>query len=1044
MLFSTVKRADLPTPRIPSTTVSKITKKAFALSPSRLMQHRKRKPMRLTIVPPEGIEFLIKQASHSYSRGKGIVEIFQTTCLLKRTTTTSAKSSSYTEFRFTRSTSTFTAKGAAAGAAAVAHIFSKGFPTISLPRPNTLGKKSAAAAPTLTTSPNNSSKLAACKRPIVSFSPDSSSSDVAAAFASPTSTTTPRIFEIPSTPDSSTCLALPASPAPPTFESTPSSATSFNISDHVSHDYSLKLGELLASFEQYSRPSSAPSPSTPRKYSQPSYVQTVQSLFSHVPVSSGSGSGSVAGSGFHLDPFHNDDDDAGFDYTTAPSNLSSPTLSLADGIPIDPNDHDHNPDHHQDHVHDHVHDHESSLSLSLSLSFINPTRTHFQTKELATIPESPPLNEEEPEIDWHASSAPASALSEPFLSLFSSLPYNLHHQPAPITSPASFQNYTFPDTCKSPSSPFHVHNSPGVKQGVTAASCQVLEDTLDVWESGSANSAPFPSSCALTSSISDHHNHYNLHHPQNYQQQQQHQQLQQLSFSPPAMSLPPPQLNYHFTSETLTFSDSYEDPICMPRKLYRRGAATADLVDCNVNAQNDVMQEFAYSTSSSGLPMSLLPSSSGSCSSSMGNSIGSPGFQINHIVDHLGGGGLSELQIEHQQQQMYEQMTDNAFGMLDQNLHSMIPMAGVSESTAYYHQMASSLQMMMPGLGQQHAQFEDSPTMQIAMQMSMSTSPQQHQHQLQPIQLQQLQHSHSHQHQHQLLGDLGSHMGGHIDPFGSSCSGGKLEPLSSSSLQLLPEDVVNGKDEEGQGYTPESSPAGGENESGDDFSDFGEDQLYFPLTKKMMSSSSIVAQAPLPLLGLQHMQTPMQTPTPPVQGTSSNQSQSQDKGKSATTLGADRDQQQQQQQPKRSKGTKAWTNHAVVAGQHVFLMSQNSVRLSKAVTGKKGKYYCTHCPNQFRTTLDLGSHMDEVLIVRPFHCTFVSCPWYVTGFPTASEWCRHTRSQHGRGGSNMLRCEGCGKKFARKDSLKRHAQLVHDNSNSRFNRKMRKMLAGGV
>lgn len=139
---------------------------------------------------------------------------------------------------------------------------------------------------------------------------------------------------------------------------------------------------------------------------------------------------------------------------------------------------------------------------------------------------------------------------------------------------------------------------------------------------------------------------------------------------------------------------------------------------------------------------------------------------------------------------------------------------------------------------------------------------------------------------------------------------------------------------------------------------------------------------------------------------------------------------------KKSKGTKAWTNQSVTAGQHVFLMSQNPLRLAKALPGKKGKYFCSHCPQQYRTILDMTQHMDSALIVRPFHCPEPDCPWHICGFPTASEWCRHTRSQHGK--VVMMRCGGCEKRFSRKDSLKRHAVLVHDNSNSRYNRKMRK------
>lgn len=142
---------------------------------------------------------------------------------------------------------------------------------------------------------------------------------------------------------------------------------------------------------------------------------------------------------------------------------------------------------------------------------------------------------------------------------------------------------------------------------------------------------------------------------------------------------------------------------------------------------------------------------------------------------------------------------------------------------------------------------------------------------------------------------------------------------------------------------------------------------------------------------------------------------------------------------KNGKGSKAWTNHAVVAGQHVALMSENAARFAKALPGKKGKYFCSHCPSPYRTILELCEHMDRVGVTRPFHCPEIDCPWHVCGFPTASEWTRHTRSQHGKG--DKMYCGDCNKAFTRKDSLKRHAMLVHDNEDSRYNRKMRKMAA---
>lgn len=142
--------------------------------------------------------------------------------------------------------------------------------------------------------------------------------------------------------------------------------------------------------------------------------------------------------------------------------------------------------------------------------------------------------------------------------------------------------------------------------------------------------------------------------------------------------------------------------------------------------------------------------------------------------------------------------------------------------------------------------------------------------------------------------------------------------------------------------------------------------------------------------------------------------------------------------PGKPKGTKAWTNTAVTPGSHLRLLTANPALLPKAQQGKKGKFFCSHCPASFRTICELATHMDRDMVTRPFHCPDADCPWHVCGFPTASEWCRHTRSQHG-GETDGVECKECGKRFTRKDSLKRHGVLVHANEESRWNRKRRKM-----
>lgn len=137
----------------------------------------------------------------------------------------------------------------------------------------------------------------------------------------------------------------------------------------------------------------------------------------------------------------------------------------------------------------------------------------------------------------------------------------------------------------------------------------------------------------------------------------------------------------------------------------------------------------------------------------------------------------------------------------------------------------------------------------------------------------------------------------------------------------------------------------------------------------------------------------------------------------------------------RPRESRAWTNPRVAAGRHVALLEENKARLDKATPGKKGNYFCSHCTSQFRTILDMARHMDQHGLCRQFHCEHEDCPWYVCGFSTASEWSRHTKSQHGT--VITISCSQCNKGFTRKDSLKRHMNLVHENKNSRYNRKLR-------
>jgi hypothetical protein len=139
--------------------------------------------------------------------------------------------------------------------------------------------------------------------------------------------------------------------------------------------------------------------------------------------------------------------------------------------------------------------------------------------------------------------------------------------------------------------------------------------------------------------------------------------------------------------------------------------------------------------------------------------------------------------------------------------------------------------------------------------------------------------------------------------------------------------------------------------------------------------------------------------------------------------------------PRQNRENRAWTNPRVVPGCHVALLIASEKRHCKARPTKKGNLFCSHCSEQFRTILDLAAHMDKYGVVREFHCEDVDCPWHVCGFTTTSEWSRHTKSQHGS--VLVITCEVCYKPFTRKDSLKRHTQLVHENENSRYNRRLR-------
>ncbi|SCU90867.1 LADA_0F06832g1_1 [Lachancea dasiensis] len=128
--------------------------------------------------------------------------------------------------------------------------------------------------------------------------------------------------------------------------------------------------------------------------------------------------------------------------------------------------------------------------------------------------------------------------------------------------------------------------------------------------------------------------------------------------------------------------------------------------------------------------------------------------------------------------------------------------------------------------------------------------------------------------------------------------------------------------------------------------------------------------------------------------------------------------------------------------------------LSKRV--KRGYYRCAHCPKMFSNVLDYARHIDDFEIQRDYKCPFVLCPWKILGLPRRPELRRHCAIQHkleippelkhslklGESDFPIMGCPSpfCEKKFFRRDSYVRHVAMVHDKVDSRFNRRLAKVL----
>lgn len=123
---------------------------------------------------------------------------------------------------------------------------------------------------------------------------------------------------------------------------------------------------------------------------------------------------------------------------------------------------------------------------------------------------------------------------------------------------------------------------------------------------------------------------------------------------------------------------------------------------------------------------------------------------------------------------------------------------------------------------------------------------------------------------------------------------------------------------------------------------------------------------------------------------------------------------------------------------------------------KRGSYRCAHCSENFPTLLKFAAHLDESNLERPYKCPIGHCPWKILGFLQANGLRRHCSSQH-RGELDMemekslnlkverypgLNCPFsiCQKTFKRKDAYKRHVAMVHNNADSRFNKRLKKIM----
>lgn len=142
--------------------------------------------------------------------------------------------------------------------------------------------------------------------------------------------------------------------------------------------------------------------------------------------------------------------------------------------------------------------------------------------------------------------------------------------------------------------------------------------------------------------------------------------------------------------------------------------------------------------------------------------------------------------------------------------------------------------------------------------------------------------------------------------------------------------------------------------------------------------------------------------------------------------------------------------------RRLLMAEQLKIEFPEQSLQTKKPIACSHCDYTARNILELAKHFDKFRINAGHKCPFETCPFNFIGFTRKAELRRHCISSHFERGklnestnqsvktvlSNLVyscKFPNCGKNFYRKDSLQRHLKLVHENENSKFNKKLKKM-----